>query len=55
MTTLENLNRKTITIKINSYGGDVYTALAIVGRMLESKCLLQTKGYGKIMSAATII
>jgi ATP-dependent Clp protease, protease subunit len=55
MNTLESLSRKTITIKINSYGGDAYTALAIVGRMQESTCRLHTKGYGKIMSASTII
>ena len=55
MTTLEKLNRKTITIKINSYGGDVYTALGMIGRMRESKCLIHTKGYGKIMSASTAI
>ena len=55
MTTLEGLNRQTITIKVNSYGGDVYTSLAIIGRMNESKCRLHTKGYGKIMSASTAI
>lgn len=56
MTTLERLSRKTITVKINSYGGDVYTALAIVGRMKECKrCRVHTKGYGKIMSASTAI
>lgn len=55
MTTLESMNRKTITIKISSYGGDVYTALGIIGRMMESPCRIHTKGYGKIMSAATAI
>lgn len=55
LTTLERINRKSVTIKINSYGGDVYTALAIIGRMQESKCFIQTKGYGKIMSASTAI
>lgn len=55
MTTLESQNRKTIVIKINSYGGDVHAALGIIGRMRESSCLLHTKGYGKIMSAATAI
>lgn len=55
MTTLERLNRKTITIKINSYGGDVYTALGMIGRIKESKCMIHTKGYGKIMSASTAI
>lgn len=55
MTILEKRSRELITIKINSYGGDVYTALGIVGRMLESKRTLHTKGYGKIMSASTAI
>lgn len=47
--------RKTITIKINSYGGDVYAALGIIGRMRESNARIHTKGYGKIMSASTAI
>jgi len=55
MTALESDGRKAITIKINSYGGDVYAALGIIGRMRESKCQLITKGYGKIMSASTAI
>lgn len=55
MNTLEAISRKTITIKISSYGGSTTAALGIIGRMLESKCLLHTKGYGKIMSAATAI
>lgn len=55
MTALESINRKTITIKINSYGGDTHTALGIIGRILESNCLIHTKGYGKIMSASTAI
>lgn len=55
MTTMEQMNKKTITVKINSYGGDVYTALAIIGRMFESRCRIHTKGYGKIMSASTAI
>jgi ATP-dependent protease ClpP protease subunit len=55
MTALESLNRKGITIKINSYGGDVHTSLAILGRLLESPCRIHTKGYGKIMSASTAI
>lgn len=55
MTMLESDNRKTITIKISSYGGDVYSTLGIIGRMRESKCDITTKGYGKIMSASTAI
>lgn len=59
MTTLETLNRKAIVIRINSYGGDVYTALGIIGRMRRSPLYKQgrikTEGYGKIMSASTAI
>jgi len=58
MTILEKLNRKAITIKINSYGGDVYSAMAIVARLKEASqrgIKIHTKGYGKIMSASTAI
>lgn len=55
LTTLESLNRKRITLRISSYGGDVYCALGIIGRMRKSKCIIDTEGYGKIMSAATAI
>ena len=55
LTTLESLNRKRVTLRISSYGGDVYSALGIIGRMRKSKCLIDTEGYGKIMSAATAI
>ncbi len=55
LTHLENESKKAITVKINSEGGDVYQALAIVGRLTESKCQIITKGYGPIMSAATLI
>lgn len=47
--------KKPITIKINSQGGSMYDALAIVGRMKNSKCHIVTEGYGSIMSAATIL
>lgn len=55
MTEMESQSRSTITIKINSPGGEVYQALAIVGRLKESKCNVVTRGYGHIMSAATLI
>ena len=44
-----------VTIKINSFGGSVYDALAIVGRLKASPCHIITEGYGAIMSAATLI
>lgn len=55
MTVMEGESRKAITIKINSPGGFTYQALAIVGRLKESKCKIICKGYGEIMSAATVI
>jgi ATP-dependent Clp protease protease subunit len=56
ITELEKQNpRKTITVRINSPGGSVYDALAIVGRMKASKCPIVTEGYGHIMSAATMV
>lgn len=55
LTEMESQNRRSVTIKINSPGGDVYQALAIVGRIKESSCNIITKGYGHIMSAATMI
>lgn len=55
MTEMEAESKKAITVKINSFGGEVYQAMAIVGRLRESKCQIVTKGYGPIMSAATLI
>lgn len=55
MSEMEADSRASITIKINSPGGLVYQAMAIVGRIQESKCQIVTKGYGTVMSAATLI
>lgn len=56
LTALESESKKTVTIRISSYGGDVYTALGIIGRMQNSTVSkINTEGYGKIMSAATAI
>lgn len=55
MTKLESQSQKSITVKINSDGGYPDIALAIVGRIRESKCRVITKGYGTVASAATII
>lgn len=52
---MEAESRATITIKINSPGGYVYQAMAIVGRIRQSKCHIVTCGYGAVMSAATLI
>lgn len=52
---LESRSRKAITIRINSPGGEVYEALAMVGRIKSSKCKIVTEGYGHIMSAAVAV
>lgn len=55
MTEMESQSKKAITIKINSPGGSTYQACAIIGRMKECTCQTVTKGYGHVMSAATLI
>ena len=55
LTEMESHSRKAITIRINSDGGSPYCAAAIVGRMKASKCQINTEGYGRMMSAATLI
>jgi ATP-dependent Clp protease protease subunit len=55
MSLLEGLNHEPITLRICSPGGDVYTGLAVVGRMKHSPCAVNTAAYGPCMSAATLI
>jgi ATP-dependent protease ClpP protease subunit len=55
LTILEEESKKGITIKINSIGGSVYDAMAIIGRMRASKCKITTEGFGPVMSAAIMI
>ena len=52
---LERGSKKTITIRINSPGGSVYDALAIIGRLNASSCRIVTEAYGHVMSAATLL
>lgn len=52
---MEAVSQDPVTIKINCGGGEVYHALAIVGRLRESPCDITTKGYGMVMSSATLI
>ena len=44
-----------VIVRINSEGGEVYAALAIVGRLTSSPIEIITEGYGPVMSAATLI
>jgi len=56
LTKMESISpTEAITLKINSPGGIVYEALAIIGRMKVSPCPIITEGYGHVMSAATLI
>ena len=53
----ENLDpkEKTLTLFVNSTGGDLYQAFALVDMMHNSKHTIRTIGTGAIMSAAFII
>lgn len=55
MTELERYNQKSVIIRINSEGGEVTDALAIVGRIRASKCRVIVEAYGACQSAATLI
>ena len=55
LTEMERGTKKAITIKINSPGGSVYEALAMVDRIKEAKCQIVTKCYGHAMSAAGLL
>lgn len=48
-------NQQPITIKINSCGGSVHDAWAIVSRIKRSPCPIITEAYGAVYSAATMI
>lgn len=52
---LEGKSKRPVTFVINSFGGSVYDAIAIVARMRKSPCDIITEVYGQVMSAATII
>ena len=53
----ENLTstNKTLTLYINSMGGDLYQAFALIDIMRTSKLPIRTVGLGSIMSAAFLI
>jgi len=46
---------KPVRIEISSYGGSVYDMFGIIDRIKASPCTVITRGFGKIMSAATFI
>jgi len=56
--TYENLNHrqdKTLSLYINSQGGDLYQALGIIDVMRMSSVPIRTIGVGSVMSAAFLI
>lgn len=55
MDEMEREPEKEVRIRISSYGGYIYDALAIIDRLEASPCPIVTIGLGKVMSAATLI
>jgi ATP-dependent Clp protease protease subunit len=55
MTLMEDLSHKGIVIKINSVGGDLVEAFAIIDRIRHSPCKITTLAYGEVCSAAALI
>ncbi len=52
---LESRGRGGIAVYINSLGGDLYEAMAIIGRLKASPCYITTIGFGCAMSAGALI
>lgn len=56
MDRLEDLSAtESITVKINSVGGNVYDGYAIYDRIKRSPCHVTAEGWGQVMSMATFI
>lgn len=55
LTEMEKSSEDPIIVRINSGGGSVYEALAMVGRIKASSCKIITEAYGHCMSAATLL
>ena len=52
---IERESNEPITIKLNSTGGDPYSAWAIVSRIKSSPCHIIIEAHGCVASAATMI
>ena len=50
-----DVSNKPITIEMLSFGGEVYSMLALIDKILTSPCKFIFKGYGAVMSAATAV
>lgn len=46
---------KTLTLYVNSQGGDLYQALGLIDMMRNSRLPIRTIGYGSVMSAGFLI
>ena len=56
MTILESINdEEPICVILNSPGGDIHSSFAIYDRIKESPCPVVIRGYGSVMSGASII
>lgn len=52
---LDSRQDKTLTLYVNSSGGDLYQAFAIIDAMRSSQFPIRTIGLGQVMSAAFLI
>jgi ATP-dependent Clp protease protease subunit len=52
---MEDVEDKTLTLYVNSYGGDLYQAFGLIDMMKISKYPIITIGIGSIMSAGFLI
>ena len=52
---LNSKNDKVLTLYVNSQGGDLYQALALIDMMKNSQLTIRTIGVGSVMSAAFLI
>jgi ATP-dependent Clp protease protease subunit len=52
---VERRDHKILTLYINSYGGDLYGALALIDIMRNSKVPIRTIALGEVMSAGFLI
>lgn len=50
-----NDNKEPICVILNSTGGDIHSSFAIYDRIKESSCKVCVRGYGAVMSGASII
>jgi ATP-dependent protease ClpP protease subunit len=55
MDELESESNEAISINLCSDGGVAYDAIAIAGRLHDSKCTIKIRAYGRVMSAAILI